>query len=83
MRVFESKTHSFIVRIWLEEDERPKWRGHITHALSGDRRYVERLPDIADFIAPYVDGMNPGWMARFRRWWAALSKRMKSGGWHG
>lgn len=80
---FESVTQSFVVRIWLEEDDRATWRGHITHVRSGDRRYVEQLADIVDFIAPYVDGMEPGKTGRFKRWWLARKfKRSKHGG-HG
>ena len=78
---FESVTHSFVVRIWLEEDDRATWRGHITHVPSGDRQYVERLGDIIDFIAPYVDGMKLGRVSRFKRWWTTRKlKRRKNGG---
>ncbi len=79
---FESVTHSFVVRIWLEDaDRRASWRGHITHVPSGNRQYVEGLTDIVDFISPYVDGMKLGKLDRFRRWWAALKlKRSGYGG---
>jgi hypothetical protein len=78
---FESVTHSFVVRIWLEEDDRATWRGHITHVPSGDRQYVERLSDIIDFVSPYVDGMKLGRVSRFKRWWLARRlKRRKNGG---
>ena len=78
---FESVTHSFIVRIWLEEDDRARWRGHITHVPGGERRYVEHLADIVDFIASYVEGMEPGKTGRLRKWLAARSgKRKKNGG---
>jgi hypothetical protein len=80
---FESVTHSFIVRIWLEQDDEVRWRGHITHVPGEERRYVERLSDITDFIAPYVEGMQHDRGGRFRKWWAARrSKRKKNGG-HG
>ena len=81
---FESVTHSFVIRLWLEEDNRAKWRGHITHVPSGTRQYVERLAEIIDFIEPYVDGMEPGRQGRLRRWWSALrSVRHKDGGHRG
>ena len=69
----ESEVHSFIVKIWLEETVeeagRAKWRGHITHVLSGERRYLERLPEICDFIKPYLErmGVKSGIRQRFRR----------------
>jgi hypothetical protein len=80
---FESVTHSFVVRIWLEEDDRASWRGHITHVTSGDRQYVERLADIIDFIAPYVDGMKAGRTSRFKRWWSARKLNRRKDGGHG
>jgi hypothetical protein len=62
MRPFESKTHSFIVKIWLEqtatEAGRAKWRGHITHVPDGERRYVQNLDEISAFIDPYLEGMD-------------------------
>ena len=79
---FESVTHSFVVRIWLEdEDNRASWRGHVTHVPSGNRQYVERLTDIVDFIALHVDGMKLGKVDRFRRWWSTLRlRRSRDGG---
>jgi hypothetical protein len=50
--------YSFIVKVWLEEtveeEGRAKWRGHITHVASGERRYLQKLPEITDFIVPYL-----------------------------
>ena len=68
----ESKVHSFIVKLWLEDagDEKGSagWRGHITHVPSGKRRYLQRLDDILVFVKPYVPEL--GWMhgSRDRRW---------------
>jgi hypothetical protein len=54
----ESERHSFIVKIWLEEGAAisgpMKWRGHITHVGSQERRYVERLKDVSSFIRGYL-----------------------------
>jgi hypothetical protein len=60
MGVFESKTRSFIVKIWLEDAdgaEGARWRGHITHVLDGKRLYFESLDQILAFIGPYVNEM--------------------------
>jgi hypothetical protein len=79
MDLYESNTHSFIVKIWLEEtveeDGRATWRGHITHVLSGKRRYLKELDEITAFIRPYLEqagGVDFGlqwrignWLARF------------------
>ncbi|HET6980053.1 MAG TPA: hypothetical protein VFI24_27215 [Pyrinomonadaceae bacterium] len=62
MDISESKVHSFIVKIWLEDDsdetEKPVWRGHITHVPSGERRYLKKLNDIRDFIERYLANFN-------------------------
>jgi hypothetical protein len=58
----EATTQSFIVKIWLEETAeeagRARWRGHITHVPSGQRRYLQDLGDITAFIAPYLERMG-------------------------
>ena len=61
MGVFESKTHSFVIKIWLEEidgAEGARWRGHATHVADGKRRYFETLEEIVDFIVPYLKEMG-------------------------
>ena len=71
---FETTTHPFIIKIWLEdtteEAGQAVWRGHITHVPSGKRRYLKELDDITAFILPYLEGMGvkaePRW--RVRRW---------------
>ena len=70
----EPDTHSFVVKIWLEEtaDEmkHPIWRGHITHVATGQRRYLNNLSALVEFIAPYLAHWNiklPLWQ-RFCLW---------------
>ena len=67
MDSFESKTHSFVVKVWLEEDEEdhspPKWRGHITHVPSRQRRYINDLNGVTKFISGYLEKMGVG-----KRW---------------
>lgn len=74
MDLYESNTHSFIVKIWLEETTeeagRATWRGHITHVPSGKRRYIQELHEFTAFIAPYLEGMGVkfGVGRRVRQW---------------
>ena len=74
MRSFESKTHSFIVKMWLEEtvDEprRSKWRGHITHVPDGKRRYLNSVQAIPAFITSYLETkvVKVSRFERLRRW---------------
>jgi hypothetical protein len=60
--LFEDKTHSFIVKVWLEETasevNHTVWRGHITHVPSNQRRYIKDLSEIERFIKPYLDESN-------------------------
>ena len=62
MKPTESRTHSFIIKIWPEEeiDEagRTIWRGHITHVPDGERQYIQELSAIPQFIQPYLDKMR-------------------------
>jgi hypothetical protein len=70
MDPYGSQSHSFVVKVWLEESVEEAgeatWRGHVTHVPDQDRRYVHTLDDILDFIAPYLDlmGVQP---AGYRR----------------
>lgn len=66
MESTESRTHSFIIKIWLEEtleeDGQATWRGHITHVPGGERHYIQDLNAIPLFIEPYLErmGARPG-----------------------
>jgi len=80
MEQSEFNTHSFVVKVWLEEtveeSGQARWRGHITHVQSGQREYFENLDRITDFIAPYLTSMGARlgiyqhvkqWMRRWKR----------------
>ena len=69
MDLSESNTHSFVVKIWLEDEAQVRWRGHITHVPGGERRYVDDLGEIPDFIAPYLEamGVQPTAFSRLKR----------------
>ena len=68
MDLLEVNTHSFIVRIWLEEvaseDKGALWRGYVRHVPTGEQQYLESLEDILLFIGPYLSKM--GMKLRFR-----------------
>jgi hypothetical protein len=71
--VEEPDSQSFVVKVWLEETVKEsgqaRWRGHVTHVTSGERRYLESLSGIADFIRPYLEawGVRFGFFHRVRR----------------
>jgi hypothetical protein len=58
----EFSTHSFIIKIWLEETAeeagRTTWCGHITHIPGGERRYLKNLEEINAVITPYLREMG-------------------------
>ena len=62
MALPEDESHSFIIRVWLEDAARQGrpalWRGHITHVPGGERRSVQDLDAITAFIAPYLEAMG-------------------------
>ena len=71
MESYEPDTHSFVVKTWLEETEEEagcvRWRGHITHVVSGERRYLQSLAEITSFIESYLVNMGVPPEARPRR----------------
>lgn len=57
----ETRRHSFIVRIWVEEfrgDGSTQWRGHITHVLSGRQSYFDCVDTMTEFICAYLKEMG-------------------------
>ena len=58
----ELERHSFIIKIWFEEvgaaASQKKWRGHITHVGTGERRYVEGLRDISSFVQGHLAALG-------------------------
>jgi len=58
----ESKIHSFIVKVWIEETVEEAgqvaWRGHITHVPSSKRHYFQDLDAIKAFVMPYLEAMG-------------------------
>lgn len=72
------QTHSFIVKIWLDETDEAsgaaRWTGHITHVPDGERRYLTELNEIREFIVPYLKAMNARIGSR-RKFWMKLFER--------
>lgn len=56
----EDQTHAFVVRFWLEHREikgaKPLWRGVIEHVLSGRKKHLNKIDEVADFISSYLKG---------------------------
>lgn len=69
----EFNVHSFIVKVWLEEDANkdggPTWHGHITHVPGGEQRHIRDLSEIETFVEPYLKamGIRFGLRERIRR----------------
>ncbi len=63
MKPFETNVHSFVIRLWQEDpaekSNAAKWRGHITHVLSGKKRYIEQINEIDPFISRFLNEPKP------------------------
>jgi hypothetical protein len=74
MDLFESYTHSFVIKIWLEESveevNTATWRGKITHVPGGENVHFLKLADIPLFIMPYLKamGVQSPWRYKVRQW---------------
>ncbi len=74
MDLLETTTHSFVIKVWLEETieeaEEAVWRGRITHVPSGENGYVKDLNEINLFISPFLEsmGVKPTIRAHMSRW---------------
>jgi len=68
----EPQTHSFIIKIWLEDSReeagKARWRGQITHVPDGHRKYIEELSDVIFFLLPYMRSMNVDLGFRWKLW---------------
>lgn len=62
----EAERHSFIMRIWLEEqapDDRPAlWRGEVIHVPTGERQLIQGWDAMRQFVLSFitVSGVAPG-----------------------
>jgi hypothetical protein len=65
-------TRSFVLRIWIEEPAtgggRARWRGHITHVQSGERRSIDSFAGILRYLVAHLAavGVRPGLRDRIR-----------------
>ena len=54
----EAERHSFIMRIWLEEqaadDDPALWRGEVIHVPTGERRLVQGWDAVRRFVLSFI-----------------------------
>lgn len=83
MDSIDSNTHSFIIKVWLEEvndiTSQIIWRGHITHVQDGKRRYVDDFDGMKRFIEVYLKdmGVECSTSRRVALWFRRLALRLK------
>ncbi len=66
----ESRVASFVIRLHLEDDA-TRWRGHVTHVQSEERKHVRSLRQLDDFILRHLTQLGLrrlGLRERFWRW---------------
>lgn len=49
----EQELSSFVIRLW-KDDDRGRWRGHITHIQSRQGCYFLNLSQMEDFMSRFV-----------------------------
>ena len=55
----EQRHHSFVLRIWWEDDGVSRlWRGWIQHATSGEAAYVGTIKDLVTFIETHSGALS-------------------------
>lgn len=63
MLFVEERSHTFIVKIWLEEEateaKPPLWRGHVTHVADGEKAYLQNTRHLVAFINRYLEQWEP------------------------
>lgn len=83
MSVIETNTHSFIIRMWTEEDaaspSKKLWRGHITHVPSHAQFYFNHLEQLCRFFNFYsaeidIDDQPESLAALLTKWKAETEK---------
>ncbi|MCA9989090.1 MAG: hypothetical protein KDE09_16680 [Anaerolineales bacterium] len=59
MSLFESESHSFVMRLWQEHgDSNPadsEWRGWVEHVQSGQRFYFRDFSDIKQIVGNFLE----------------------------
>ncbi len=75
MEPLESRTHSFILKLWSEEgaagENGKAWRGYITHIPDDARCYVKSIDEVVAYLVPYLESMGAKVRlpCRLLEWW--------------
>ena len=80
MGIPESRVHSFIIKVWEEDDEtgETKWHGYITHVPDGAQRYLRNLGEIVNFIESHLaSNATARLRATKRRGWLRWPRRKR------
>ena len=60
--MFEKTTHSFVIKIWLEQTQEELnhvvWRGRVVHVDTGERVFIKDYDEILSFISPYIEQLG-------------------------
>ncbi|GAB4276373.1 MAG: hypothetical protein Kow0080_26630 [Candidatus Promineifilaceae bacterium] len=57
MSQFEKEAHSFVIRMWREnqQDGTGEWRGWIEHTQSQQRTYFRKASEISPIVSRYLE----------------------------
>jgi hypothetical protein len=58
MSQFEKEAHSFVIRMWRENQQEGagEWRGWIEHTQSRQRTYFRKTAEISPIVSRYLEG---------------------------
>jgi len=74
---FDKTPTTFLVKIWVADEDKGTWRGNITHLSSGQMQHIKILEEIAPFIASHLEqmGVRLGVWWKIRHWLKQLLKK--------
>ena len=64
---------SFVIRLNLEDDA-ARWRGHVTHVQSEERKHVRSLRQLYDFIVRHLTELGLRRLGPRERFWRWLTR---------
>lgn len=65
---------SFVIRLNLEDDA-ARWRGHVTHVQSEERKHVRSLRQLDAFILRHLTELGLRRLGPLERLWRWLTRR--------
>jgi hypothetical protein len=58
-KAHHTRSHLFLVRVWLEElgDDKTEWRGQVKHVMSREVRYFRDWTTLVEYLTAMLPGI--------------------------